>query len=227
MSGIWAVVPIKEFSGAKQRLTPRLSPQQRQSLAAIMVEDVLHTLATVPQLAGIVVVTIDPLARSLAERYGARVVTDGARDGHTGAVTSAARLLARERLDGMITLPGDIPRIQASEVTAALAAHKSAPAFTIVPAHDELGSNAIICSPPDAVPFRFGEDSFFPHLDAARRAGIAPSILHQPGIAMDIDHPADLLAFLQMSPRIPTRTLAFLEQSGIAGELLAEATAAR
>jgi 2-phospho-L-lactate/phosphoenolpyruvate guanylyltransferase len=127
----------------------------------------------------------------------------------------------------MITLPGDIPRIQASEVTAALAAHKSAPAFTIVPAHDELGSNAIICSPPDAVPFRFGEDSFFPHLDAARRAGIAPSILHQPGIAMDIDHPADLLAFLQMSPRIPTRTLAFLEQSGIAGELLAEATAAR
>jgi len=38
MSGIWAVVPIKEFSGAKQRLTPRLSPQQRQSLAAIMVE---------------------------------------------------------------------------------------------------------------------------------------------------------------------------------------------
>jgi 2-phospho-L-lactate/phosphoenolpyruvate guanylyltransferase len=227
MSGIWAVVPIKEFSGAKQRLAPRLSPQQRQSLAAIMVEDVLHTLAAVSQLAGIVVVTVDPLARSLAERYGARVVTDGARDGHTGAVTSAARLLAQERRDGMITLPGDIPRILASEVAAALAAHKSAPAFTIVPAHDELGSNAIICSPPDAVPFRFGEDSFFPHLDAARRAGIAPSILHQPGIAMDIDHPADLVAFLRMSPRIPTRTLAFLEQSGIAGELLAEATAAR
>jgi 2-phospho-L-lactate guanylyltransferase len=227
MSGIWAVVPIKEFSGAKQRLAPRLSPRQRQSLAAIMVEDVLHTLAAVPQLAGIVVVTVDPLARSLAERYGARVVTDGARDGHTGAVTSAARLLAQERRDGMITLPGDIPRIQASEVTAALAAHKSAPAFTIVPAHDEFGSNAIICSPPDAVPFRFGEDSFFPHLDAARRCAIEPSIVHQPGIAMDIDHPADLVAFLQMSPRIPTRTLAFLEQSGIAGELLAEATAAR
>ena len=183
VTGIWAVVPVKEFSGAKQRLSPRLSPQQRQSLAAIMLEDVLHTLVTVPQLAGIVVVTIDP-PRDRSPNVTARgVVTDGARDGHTGAVTSAARLLARERLDGMITLPGDIPRIQASEETAALAAHKSAPAFTIVPAHDDLGSNAIICSPPDAVPFRFGEDSFFPHLDAARRAGIAPSILHHRGSA--------------------------------------------
>lgn len=222
MSGIWAVVPVKEFSGAKQRLASRLTPQQRQSLAAIMVEDVLHTLAAVPQLAGIVVVTVDPVATSLGERYGARVMTDGARDGHTGAVTAAARLLAHEGRDGMITLPGDIPRMVASEVAATLAAHRSTPGFTIVPAHDELGSNAIVCSPPDAVPLRFGDDSFFPHLDAARRCGIEPSILRQPGIAMDIDHPADLLAFLRMSPRISTRTLAFLEQSGIAGELLAE-----
>jgi 2-phospho-L-lactate guanylyltransferase len=227
MNGIWAIVPIKEFSGAKQRLAPRLSPQQRQSLAAIMVEDVLHALAAVSQLAGIVVVTVDPLATSLAERYGARVVTDGARDGHTGAVTAAARLLAQEGRTGMITLPGDIPRMLASEVAATLATHRSAPAFTIVPAHDELGSNAIVCSPPDAVPLRFGEDSYFPHLDAARRCGIEPSIIRQPGIAMDIDHPADLLAFLRMSPRIPTRTLAFLEQSGIASALLAEPTTVR
>jgi hypothetical protein len=38
---------------------------------------------------------------------------------------------------------------------------------------------------------------------------------------MDIDHPIDLVAFLRMSPTVRTRTYAFLEQSGIAGRLLA------
>ena len=90
-----------------------------------------------------------------------------------------------------------------------------------MPAHDELGSNTIICSPPDAVPLRFGENSFYPHLDAARARGIEPQIIRQPGIAMDIDHPVDLVAFLRMTPRIPSRTLAFLEQSGIAERVLA------
>ena len=120
----------------------------------------------------------------------------------------------------MMTMPGDIPRVATTEIAAALAAHRPAPAFTIVPAHDELGSNTIICSPPDAVPLRFGENSFYPHLDAARARGIDPLIIRQPGIAMDIDHPADLVAFLTMSPPRRTRTLAFLEQSGIASRLL-------
>ena len=220
MSGIWAVLPIKDLTQAKQRLAARLTPGQRQALAAIMAEDVLDALAAVPQLAGILVVTVDPAAAALAHRYGARVSTEGARDGHTGAVTAAARLLAQEGRAGMIAVPGDIPRMAAGEITALLAAHGSAPAFTIAPAHDDLGSNAVLCSPPDAVPLRFGEDSFFPHLDAARRAGLAPTVIRQAGIAMDIDHPADLAAFLRMTPRVPTRTLAYLEQSGLAETLL-------
>ena len=97
----------------------------------------------------------------------------------------------------------------------------AAPAFTIVPAHDDLGSNTIVCSPPDAVPLRFGEDSFYPHLDAARAQGIEPLVVRHPGIGMDIDNPVDLVTFLKMSPPVRTRTLDFLEQSGVADRLLA------
>ena len=120
-----------------------------------------------------------------------------------------------------MTMPGDIPRLLSSEIAATLAAHRPAPAFTIVPAHDDLGSNTIVCSPPDAVPLRFGEDSFYPHLEASRKRGIDPLVVRQPGIGMDIDNPVDLVAFLRMSPPVPTRTFAFLEQSSIAGRLLA------
>jgi 2-phospho-L-lactate guanylyltransferase len=220
VTGIWAVVPAKEFEGAKQRLSPYLSPDERRLLATIMLEDVLDAVSRVRQLAGVLVVTVDPVAGSLAKRYGARIVTDGARDGHTGAVTAAARLLVREGRAGMMALPGDIPRLSSAEIVATLAAHRPEPSFTIVPAHDDLGSNMIICSPPDAVPLRFGENSFYPHLDAARDRGIEPLIIRHGGIGMDIDNPVDLVTFLRMSPPARTRTLAFLEQSGVAARLL-------
>ena len=219
MSSVWAVVPVKQFYGAKQRLSSALSPDERRLLAMTMLEDVLNAVSAVKTLAGTLVVTVDPAATSLATRYGARVVTEGARDGHTGAVTAAARLLVREGQTGMMTMPGDIPRLSSEEIAATLAAHRPAPAFTIVPAHDDLGSNAIVCSPPDAVPLRFGKDSFYPHLDAARARGIEPLIVRHPGIGMDIDNPVDLVAFLRMSPPVRTRTLAFLEQSGIASRV--------
>ena len=221
MSDIWAVVPVKEFAGAKQRLSSCMSPEERRTLATIMLEDVLDALSGTHELAGLLVVTVDPVAASLAARYGARIVAEGARDGHTGAVTAAARLLVREGRAGMMTMPGDIPRVTSAEIAAMIAAHRPSPAFTIAPAHDDLGSNTIICSPPDAVPLRFGDNSFYPHLDAARGLGIDPLIVRHPGIGMDIDNPADLVALLRMSPPARTRTLAFLDQSGVAARLLA------
>lgn len=190
---IWAAVPVKEFVGAKQRLAALLTPQQRQALAAAMLEDVLAALAATP-LAGIMVNTVDPVATGLARRYGALVVTDGARDGHTGAVMAMARILDAEGRAGMLTVPGDIPRVTSAEIAAVIEARRPAPSLTIVPAHDERGSNAMLCSPPTVMPLRFGDDSFLPHLAAARALGIEPTIVKLPGIALDIDQPADLEA---------------------------------
>ena len=201
--GVWAAVPVKEFAGAKQRLSSLLTPEQREALAAAMLEDVLATLAAAP-LAGIMVNTLDPVATELARRYGARVVTDDARGGHTGAVTAMARILAAEGHD-MLTVPGDIPRVTAAEIAAVVEAHRPAPSLTIVPAHDELGSNAMLCSPPLVMPFRFGDNSFFPHLATARALGIEPTIVKLPGIGLDIDQPEDVQALLRIEPPMATR----------------------
>jgi 2-phospho-L-lactate guanylyltransferase len=206
--GVWAVVPVKELERAKMRLAPLVPPEVRQALMLAMFEDVLAAVATAQGLDGLAVVTVDAAARRLANRYGARIIEIGARDGHTGAVTAAARLLAGEGCPGMLTLPGDIPLVTASEISQLLEAHAPQPAFTIVPSRDERGSNAIICSPPDAVPLRFGEDSFFPHLAAAEACGIRPTVLRLPGIALDLDTPEDLAAFARLPS--PTRARAVL-----------------
>jgi 2-phospho-L-lactate/phosphoenolpyruvate guanylyltransferase len=214
---VWAVAPVKERDRAKERLAAVLPPTIRQALSMAMLEDVLSAAVAARGLAGIVVVTVDPAARRLARRYGVRIIEDGARDGHTGAVAAAARRLATEGCGGMLALPGDIPLVTTDEIEQIIAAHRPAPAFTIVPSHDEGGSNAILVSPPDAVPLRFGEDSFFSHLRAAEAHGLAPTVLRLPGIALDIDHPADLDRFLHRPSA--TRTRALLDEAAIVAAL--------
>ncbi len=206
---VWAIVPIKETVFAKQRLAKVLSPARRQDLAIAMFEDVMQALSASHGLAGVAVVTLDQNAMQIAARWGAEVWTEGAREGHTGAVMAAARRLVATG-STTLTIPGDVPRVSPADIAAILTAHAEAPAFTIAPAWDDLGSNAIMCSPSGLVPLRFGPDSFFPHLAAARRQGLEPTIIRRQGIAVDIDEPADLARF--MSDRSDTRTWALLDQ---------------
>lgn len=206
---VWAVVPVKEFARAKQRLAAILSPRMREELAAAMFEDVIHALSEVRDLAGIVVVTVDPAAAAIARRFGADVWSEGACDGHTGAVTAAARRLAANG-SAMLTMPGDIPRVTAADIADVVAAHPAGAAFTIAPAWDERGSNTILCSPADLVPLRFGSDSFFPHLSAARALALQPTIVRNDAIALDLDEPAELVRFMEKPSR--TRAWALLDR---------------
>ena len=192
---IWAVVPMKVTTGSKQRLSAALPPDDRRRLALAMFADVLDALTRAPGLAGIVVVTLDPDVTDLARRAGVRVVTEGAADGHTGAVAAAARLLAAEGRAGMLALPGDVPLLAPDDVAALLDGRAPAPSLTITPAHDGRGSNAMLLLPPDAMTPRYGGDSFVPHLRDAARLGLATRIVERPNVALDVDDPADLAAF--------------------------------
>lgn len=216
---LWAILPVKEMQGSKQRLSPLLSPEERVALMRVMVGEVLAALLAARGLAGVAVVTLDAWTTEEAKRRGARVITEGAREGHTGSVTAAARVLAAEGASGVLTMPGDIPAVTPAEVEALLAAHGAAPAFTIAPAHDAKGSNGVVLSPPDAVPLRFGDDSYLPHLAAARAKGVEPRVVRLPGVAMDIDHPADLAMFARLDVARGTRTLAWLREAGVLGRL--------
>ncbi len=222
---VHAVVPIKDTNDAKRRLAGVLGAPRRRELALAMFEDVLATLSRVRELAGIVVITADPAATAIARRYGARVSRQGAHDGHSGAVVAAARRLASQ---GMLTVPGDIPLVEADDIRKLVAVHRDASclgarAFIIAPARDERGSNAVLCSPATAVPLRFGADSFWPHLAAARHCGIEPTVLHLPRIALDIDTPDDLALFLATPSHTRARALLETWRLRLTGEACNEA----
>lgn len=210
---ISAIVPVKEFDAAKRRLSNHYSPPFRRGLARAMLEDVLNALTCARALRRLVVVTVDAEATRIAARYRTCISTEGARDGHTGAVMAAIHRLAEHGRSGVLAIPADVPGVTPDEVSRLLAVHRPGRAFSIVPAHDHRGSNAIVVTPPDAVPLAFGDDSFVPHCERARQCGIEPTIIPMQGLALDIDNELDLVEFMKAPS--PTRTWAFLAELGM------------
>jgi 2-phospho-L-lactate guanylyltransferase len=203
MSALWAVVPVKDFSRAKARLAGALDAGLRRDLMRAMLEDVLDALARTPALDGIIVATVDEEAAMIARRFGAALSREDAGSGHSEAVAACARRLGRDGA-AMLTLAADIPLLCPADVTAIAAAGDRG--FVIVPSHD-LGSNAVLCAPADAVPLRFGAPSFPPHVAAARARGFAPVTLDLPRVALDIDAPRDLAALVAADGTCRARAL--------------------
>lgn len=218
---MWAVIPVKDLANAKQRLAEALDPSERRRLFRCMFEDVLATVSRARRLAGVMVVTRDATAAEIARERGARVLREDQNRGQSAAVGHAAAVLADEGVAGMLTLPGDVPLVTEEEIAAVLdahgGAHGAAPALSIVPARDGRGSNCMALTPPAVIPFHFGDDSFLPHLEEARRRGIAARVLELPGLGLDIDSPADLRELLRRPGAGAVH--AYLETSGIAARL--------
>lgn len=205
---IWAVIPVKDFALAKQRLAHAYSPHFRRRLARAMLCDVLIALRDAEGLAGIVVVTADPEAALLAQQYNARILFERELRGLNAAVAEAAAGLGAERRAGMMVLPGDIPSVTSSEISAFVAAHGEGRAVSLVPAHDRCGTNALLVSPPQLMTFSYGPMSFPLHKISAEELGIEPRV-HDladfPGFGLDVDTPDEVYRLSCLRPGSPTR----------------------
>jgi 2-phospho-L-lactate guanylyltransferase len=189
------LVPVKDLSTAKQRLSIILSPEERIALAQAMCEDVLDTLAQWPTRPAVAVVTRDPFARELAKRFGFEVIVDAENSSETSAIEMATAACRQRGAINTLVIPADIPLIEVSELEKIVAAAPAAGAV-LVPDAAGRGTNAAWRSPADLFPLRFGNDSFLPHQAAAKATGLPCVVLELPGIARDIDRPEDLLALV-------------------------------
>ena len=203
------LVPVKEMSTAKQRLASVLTQEQRTTLARTMLKDICAALAKVKPPPAIALVTNDAFATGLASHYGFQIIVDDDNFGESEAIAMATAEAEKRGAQFTMVLPGDIPLLRASEVEAVLAA-MPVEGSVLVPAADARGTNAVLRRPCALFPLRFGNDSFLPHHAAARATGKTSVVLDNadlPGIALDIDRPADLAQLLGFPMRTRTQKL--------------------
>lgn len=211
------LIPVKNLAGAKQRLAAVLQQPARTELAQTMLHDVADALAAWPGRPACALVTGDPFALKLAKQYGFEIIAERENPGETGAIAMATRLCAEHGIESTLVIPADIPLLHASEIARI---YEQAPkeGSVLSPAADGRGTNAAFRRPPDLFPLCFGNDSFKPHLAAARATGKPCIVLHSSGIAMDVDNPADLERLLAHSGQ--GRTQVLLRRWQIEGRLL-------
>ena len=166
-------------------------------------------------------VTSDPFAIELAEQYDFEIIPDPTNPGETGAIEMATQLCVSRGSDSTLVIPADIPLIQASELEQILA-QAPAEGSVLAPAADGRGTNAAFRRPANLFPLRFGNDSFKPHLAAARATGKPCIVLQLPGIALDVDNPEDLQQLLAHPGE--TRTQSLLRRWALDGRFLATGT---
>lgn len=191
------LVPIKNTDSAKQRLAAVLEQPSRTKLAQAMLHDVLSALHHWRNRPKVGIVTGDPFATELARDFGFEVIPDPDNPGETGAIEMATQVCVERGIESTLVIPGDIPLIQEWELEEIL---KQAPreGSVLVPAGDGRGTNAAYRRPANLFPLRFGNDSFKPHHAAAQATGRPCVVLNLPGIAVDVDNPADLRQLLSM-----------------------------
>jgi len=214
LSGIWALLPFKGAEGAKRRLAPVLTASEREGLVLAMVRDVLEALTSSASLAGVLLVSRDPVAQDLAREFGAEVYADNAND-LSGAVREASGFAeSRRSASGTLFVPGDVPLIRPDDVDAVLAHHDR---VTLVPDANDVGTNAAASSPPNAFEYLFDGKSFKPHIASAGRAGIEARIVRRAAFGLDVDTIAELIEVAKRSAS--TRTGIFLAASGVRNRL--------
>lgn len=201
------LIPIKDTSGAKQRLASILDQPARTRLAQAMLHDVLTTLHKWKNCPRVGVVTSDGYAIQLATEYQFEVIRDPENPGETGAIAMATRVCVERGEEYTLVIPADIPLIQAVEIDEILA-HAPEQGTVLVPAADGRGTNAAFRRPANLFPLRFGNDSFKPHRAAADATGKPCIVLNLPGVAVDVDNPEDIQQLIALPGNTRAQQLA-------------------
>ena len=188
-----AILPVKSFGHAKQRLADGMTPGARRALAEAMFSDVLVALRRATAVDRTLVVTSDHGAQQIAGGYGALVLDDHD-EGHNPAARHGVRAALEAGADRVLLVPADCPLLAPAELDDLLARRTERRSALIVPDRHGTGTNALLLQPPDVLAPAFGPDSCQRHRRDAEAAGVSAQVVEVLSLALDIDTPADLSA---------------------------------
>jgi 2-phospho-L-lactate guanylyltransferase len=189
------IVPHRGLAAAKTRLAPVLDPGERVALARELLERVLRVVREAAD--DVVVITPSEALAAIVEPIGATLVVQRGMGLNTG-LEQARRAAVEAGIELLGVLHGDLPNLSPDDVRALLAATPSPSGLTIAPDRGGSGTNALALRPADAIGFAFGEGSFAAHRAAAEAADVQVAILERPGLAFDLDTPADLARWIEL-----------------------------
>ena len=224
MTETWALVPAKAPELAKTRLSAILQPEECAALSRAMLQDVIHTLENCHSIDRIAVLTNDTAISTLVNDAGHTAIADvtskqTSTDALCAGLNAAAEFIAAQGGTTLIIIPGDLPTLCPADLDQLLHKHATSaqPRLSLCPAIRDGGTNALVCTPPNALQFKYGADSARVHIETAEQHGLNAQRLPMQAFFRDIDMPEDLFWLSQQQEESATAT--YLRNSGIFARL--------
>jgi 2-phospho-L-lactate guanylyltransferase len=192
---VFAIVPVKDLEEAKSRLSPFLSPKDREVLTLAMLDHVLATLREVDAVEQIGVVSPSQRALFVAEDEKATALLQESR-GLNSALEEGRSWAISEGASSLLVLPADLPYLSASDVRMLTMIPRDERAAVISPDEADEGTNALLMRPADAMPFAFGPGSYETHQRTAKERGLEVGIYKHASVSQDVDTLEDLQALI-------------------------------
>jgi 2-phospho-L-lactate guanylyltransferase len=194
-----ALVPLKDLLLAKSRLAAVLTSIERSALAQAMVEDVLTVLSRHRHIARITLVSDDPGASMLAEKYGADCWTErslGCR-GLNPLIQCASERLLDAGEEPLVVLHGDLPLLTEEDISVVVESQQALGGLIVGCDSRGTGTNLLAFNAASTPRFCFGLDSCAAHIASAKDAGVPVQVLQRSGIGLDVDEAPDLKYIMQ------------------------------
>jgi 2-phospho-L-lactate/phosphoenolpyruvate guanylyltransferase len=206
---LWLIIPVKPLVQGKSRLSSLLSPSERAQLNRVLLEQTLKIAISVDMLAGVVVISRDPLVQQFANEQGVMVLAEETVTGDGAdpdallnrALSQARHAATRQGADAILVLPVDLPLLTAAEIRCFYEAGRRLGRGMVITASEDGGTNGLYLCPPHAIEFAYGPQSFHRHIHAAQESALPIEIIHSPALALDLDLPQDLLRWQEMMRR--------------------------
>ena len=200
-----AIIPVSRFTHAKTRLSPTLTPLERENLLKSMLKDVIGVLKQ--KVNEVIVISSDEEVLRYVEDLGVVSLKEQGTTDLNGALKQAIRWCSK-LTDQVLIVPSDVPLIKVEHVDRIIKMGETAD-IVIAPAKGG-GTNALLCPVID-MEMKFGDCSFFEHLKIAKSHNWQYAVFDSFYISLDVNTAEDLGEI--MLHGLDTATRSFLKST--------------
>jgi 2-phospho-L-lactate guanylyltransferase len=202
-----AIIPVSRFTNAKTRLSPTLTPLERENLLKSMLKDVIGVLKQ--KVSEVVVISSDEEVLRYVDDMGVVLLKEEGKTDLNGALIQAIKWCSKLS-DQVLIVPSDVPLMKVEHVDKIIKMGETAD-LVIAPAKGG-GTNALLCPVAD-MEMKFGECSFFEHLRIASSQNWQYAIFDSFYMSLDVNTAEDLGEI--MLHGLDTATRSFLKSTGL------------
>lgn len=189
---ILAIVPVKPFSEGKSRLRTCYSLEELYRINRNSLSRTLKTLQSCPEIEQIWVVCRDETVLDLAKTEGVEGLLEHEPYSLNHGLAQALAHVNGRQTQRILIIPTDLPRLQTEDIECLIADGQNQASITLVPDHNQTGTNAVLLNSVKGFVPQFGRYSFQKHTNQALSLTRNVTIKLIENIQHDLDTSTDL-----------------------------------